>query len=263
MTIAGAPVFDLEHLHQKFTRLYDDYRLPIRNYLSRMLQRPDVAEDLTQDVFVKAWTALPRFRDEHPSAWIYRIANRVGLDYYRWRRIRWGPDWAAFVVTDHPGLVAPDDPEGDALAAERRRHVAACLARLRPREAAALVRYEYDTRSYAAAAARLGMSVPAFKALLYRARAAFALHWRDVTGEVLPLHRPVRTLSHRCVVPGVYFREFRTAEGRRRRPWIAAPYDPERKHTVHLGCFATEAEARAALAEWRTQQQQLAQGAAA
>ena len=43
------------------------------------------AEDLTQLVFLKAWQSLPRFQQRaNPfSAWLYRIAKNVLIDYYR------------------------------------------------------------------------------------------------------------------------------------------------------------------------------------
>jgi len=44
-------------------------------------------EDLVQDTFVKAWTALGQWQPERPfNHWLKRIAARTGLEYYRKRR---------------------------------------------------------------------------------------------------------------------------------------------------------------------------------
>lgn len=50
----------------------------------RLEQRPDRAEDLTQEVFLKVWHALPAFRgDAALGTWIHGIAVRTAIDRYR------------------------------------------------------------------------------------------------------------------------------------------------------------------------------------
>jgi len=43
------------------------------------------AEDMTEEVFVRAWEALPKYKlGEHPfSSWLYRIAHNLLVDHYR------------------------------------------------------------------------------------------------------------------------------------------------------------------------------------
>ena len=53
------------------------------------------AEDVAQDAFVRAYRALPRFREEASlSTWFYRILVRQAQSYRRWRAVReiWNPD---------------------------------------------------------------------------------------------------------------------------------------------------------------------------
>ena len=45
-----------------FERLFEQYHAPILNYLHRMVGDRAVAEDLTQDSFIKAYNALPSTR---------------------------------------------------------------------------------------------------------------------------------------------------------------------------------------------------------
>ncbi len=68
-----------------FDKLYQHYLTPIFRYLYFKVSAEHIAEDLTQLVFLKAWQSLPRFQQRaNPfSAWLYRIAKNVLVDYYR------------------------------------------------------------------------------------------------------------------------------------------------------------------------------------
>ena len=53
-----------------------------------MLRDPELAADLTQDAFVKAYRAYDTLeKPEHARAWLYQIAHRVALDDLRRKRI--------------------------------------------------------------------------------------------------------------------------------------------------------------------------------
>ncbi len=67
----------------RFQQVYDEYQARIFRYLTRMVGK-DEAEDLTQEVFVKIGQALETFRGESGlSTWIYRIATNAALDKLR------------------------------------------------------------------------------------------------------------------------------------------------------------------------------------
>lgn len=47
------------------------------------------AEDLAQEAFVRAWEALPQFREEAAlSSWLYRIVTRLAANHRRWSGVR-------------------------------------------------------------------------------------------------------------------------------------------------------------------------------
>jgi RNA polymerase sigma-70 factor (ECF subfamily) len=60
----------------------------IYKYIYYKSGRTDEAEDLTAQVFLKAWEAIPNYRWEgYPfSTWLYRIAHNQIIDYYRTHR---------------------------------------------------------------------------------------------------------------------------------------------------------------------------------
>lgn len=71
----------------EYGRLIDKYQVPVYNLLLRMLHDRDTAEELTQQVFVKAYEALPGFRFEFRFfSWLYRIAVNQALNYQKKQR---------------------------------------------------------------------------------------------------------------------------------------------------------------------------------
>jgi RNA polymerase sigma-70 factor, ECF subfamily len=73
--------------------LYEQFRRPIHSYVYRMLGSLEDADDVTQEVFVRAcisWDGL--YERGRLSAWLYRIATNLCVDILRRRkRISWWP----------------------------------------------------------------------------------------------------------------------------------------------------------------------------
>lgn len=69
---------------QAFEQLFDQYQRGIYNVIYQMVRSEADAADLTQDVFVRAWKALPRLdAPEAFTAWIYRIATNLSRNWIR------------------------------------------------------------------------------------------------------------------------------------------------------------------------------------
>jgi len=70
-----------------FTVLVQRHQHALHRYLSRMTGTPDEAMELAQEVFVRAWQALPQWQPDAPfRAWLFRIASNAALDLLRRRR---------------------------------------------------------------------------------------------------------------------------------------------------------------------------------
>ena len=70
--------------NKKFEDLFAEFEKPIYNYVLRMVKNEQLAEDLTQDIFIKVYQKLDSFRGESSlKTWIYRIATNTYLDYFR------------------------------------------------------------------------------------------------------------------------------------------------------------------------------------
>ncbi len=64
-----------------FAALVELYWERIHRWLYALTGQAHLAEDLTQDVFVKAWIGLPKLQaDDHFRPWLFRIARNLALD---------------------------------------------------------------------------------------------------------------------------------------------------------------------------------------
>ncbi len=72
---------------RSFEVTYRELWGPVWAYCFRRVGTPAVAEDLTQDVFLRVWAARDRYEDRgFPlSTWVYRIAHNVAASYLRQR----------------------------------------------------------------------------------------------------------------------------------------------------------------------------------
>ena len=69
--------------------LVERYQERIRNLLYSIFHEQNIIEDLAQEVFIKAYQALPRFRSESTFyTWLYRIAVNKGRDEIRRRKLQ-------------------------------------------------------------------------------------------------------------------------------------------------------------------------------
>src|SRR6266478_3726481 len=67
-----------------FEELVRRYQRPISAYVYRMVGDYDAALDLTQEVFIKVYGSLSRYKPEFKfSTWIYKIAHNAAVDHLR------------------------------------------------------------------------------------------------------------------------------------------------------------------------------------
>src|SRR5213080_4455562 len=72
-----------------FEELVRRYQRPIAAYVYRMVGDYDAALDLTQEVFIKVYNSLSRYRSEFKfSTWIYKIAHNAAIDHLRRHAVR-------------------------------------------------------------------------------------------------------------------------------------------------------------------------------
>lgn len=150
-----------------FGQLFAAYHGPLTNYLYRLVQDREVADDLAQDTFLRAYRALGRTDADLPfRPWLYRIATNLARNYHRRQRLlRWLPF----------SVAAPRTSVDTRLAERLEEHelIVGALRRIGPAYASAILLHHQQGLSLAETAAALGLTRNGAKARLFRARKAF------------------------------------------------------------------------------------------
>jgi len=140
------------------------------------------AEDIAQEVFLKAYERFDALRDE-PAApgWLRTVATNLSLNHLQRYRKRWrffseftrGADDSD---DDTPAIewAAPDTFFDDMENADRRAWVEAALAKLPERQRVPLVLFHFEDMPYDEIAKKLRVSLPKVKIDILRARRALA-----------------------------------------------------------------------------------------
>lgn len=155
-----------EQLDVLFERLFEEHRQAIFSYLCRLLDDGRRAEEVAQEVFVKAYRSLHRLTEgANYRAWLYRIATNAAYDQLRRRKLI---QWLPLLETDgtsvnHDALAHVDEHEA----------VQHALNQLPPKYRAPLVLYSVQGYSIGEVAEMMGISEGAVKTRLYRAREMF------------------------------------------------------------------------------------------
>jgi len=72
---------------EAFTALYDAYLGQVYRYVFFRVADDQTAEDITSQVFLRAWEHLKRYRQDGSFlAWLYTIARNAVIDHYRTRK---------------------------------------------------------------------------------------------------------------------------------------------------------------------------------
>lgn len=155
-----------------FSRIVEEYRRPVVSHVYRLVRDISIAEELSQEVFLRVY----RSRDYRPTAklrsWLFRIATNLALNWLRDHRHE-----AHHQRLDHPPVQARlREPRATAPNMEdllvrdaRLAEVRAAIAELPDNHRAAVLMHKYQELDYNEMARALNCSVPAIKSLLFRA----------------------------------------------------------------------------------------------
>jgi RNA polymerase sigma factor (sigma-70 family) len=92
---------------EAFGQLYDAYMERIYRFVYFRVEDQQTAEDITSQVFLKAWSNLDRFQFSRTPylAWLYTIAHNAVIDHYRTRKVTTALDDVQLSQPDHSELV--------------------------------------------------------------------------------------------------------------------------------------------------------------
>ena len=152
----------------------------------RIVRNHDVADDVAQETFLRAWRSLDRFELGRPfGPWICRIAANLAVNHVRSPRAREQglPEGHAETRARAPG------PLAQLLDGEASEVLDAAMAQLPREQRAVLVMRAVEEMSYAEIAEALGISPGTVMSRLYRARERLALALRPYLGEAAERRR--------------------------------------------------------------------------
>ena len=160
-----------------FDLLVLKYQHKIVNLVMRYVRDPEVALDITQESFIKAYRALPRFRgDSAFYTWIYRIAVNTAKNHLAAQRRR--PTDIELDLQDpeqydlHAKLKETDTPEGVSISNEVQEILERAIAALPEDLRMAIILRELDGMSYEEIAQTMDCPVGTVRSRIFRARDA-------------------------------------------------------------------------------------------
>ncbi|HHU78280.1 MAG: RNA polymerase sigma factor [Caldicoprobacterales bacterium] len=159
-----------------FEELIGLYEKKIYNYCLRMTNSREDAEDLTQEVFVRVYRNLNKFRGKSRlSTWIYRIAHNVCIDQYRRTKAVSISISQPRGADDEREMELPAEspsPEEEIIRREEQERLLECISRLKPAYRTVIVLRDIQNHSYEEIAEILSLPLGTVKSHISRARAA-------------------------------------------------------------------------------------------
>jgi len=158
---------------EAFEDLVRFYYDRLRALVFHHLHREDELDDALQDIFLKAYKALPRFRKRSNFyTWLFRIASNYCIDRLRKRRLELvsldGAEGRDAIEAQLPS--SPDSPEESYTRTQRVELVRKALGQLDPIYQNILVLRELEGLSYEEIVQSLGIGIGTVKSRLARAR---------------------------------------------------------------------------------------------
>lgn len=178
--ITGDSIEDSEVIQQvlggnrnAYAEIIRKYEVRVRGFCLRMLSDASQSEDAAQEVFIKAYQALEKFKGESSfSTWIYRIASNHCFDLLRKRRRHKTESWDALVEkegekADHGLFAAQPDTGAEMMRSEQIKEL---LGGISEKHRQIIILREIQNLSYQELAEVLNCSLDAVKSRLKRAR---------------------------------------------------------------------------------------------
>jgi RNA polymerase sigma-70 factor, ECF subfamily len=164
---------------QAFRCLLDRHAAPLRNFLYRMSQNADDADELSQEAFLRVWQHAKRWEPGRVqfNTWLFRIGHNLAIDRFRKHR--------ESSLDDVPEASDDsDDPRRALSRSETEARLRSAIAALPERQRTALVLCHFQGHSYQQAAQVLDVSLEALESLISRARRALKQQLRPIFNDI-------------------------------------------------------------------------------
>jgi RNA polymerase sigma-70 factor (ECF subfamily) len=162
---------------EAYNLLVDRYRDAVYSVAIRYMRRTDLADDVTQDAFLRAFDALDTFRNDEGrgfKSWLLRIATNRALDVLRFEARRPARSLDAALDAEDSSWEPESDAQHPVEQAEQaalQRHLEKALGELAEDQRLAVVLFDIEGYSYEEIAEISGVAVGTVKSRLHRGRA--------------------------------------------------------------------------------------------
>jgi len=164
-----------------FNELVRRYQKRIYWVARRMVKSHEDADDIAQDVFVKAYSALDNFRgDSNLYTWLYRIAVNLSINHLRKQKVRNAVDIEDYI----PFLAKDADQDRTMMRQENASMIEEAIATLPQKQRAVFIMRYYDEMPYEQISSILGTSVGGLKANFHHAVKKVAAFVKERHGDV-------------------------------------------------------------------------------
>jgi RNA polymerase sigma-70 factor, ECF subfamily len=165
-----------------FELLVVKYQRRVAALINASVRNDSVAEELTQETFLRAYRGLPNFRFESAfSTWLYAIARNTAISYHRDGHGRADSAVSLDALAEENGDIEPRVFQGATSGPEAEMHmqqiveqIQQSISKLSPAMREALTLREMDGLSYLEIAEQLNVPLNTARSLIFRAREAVA-----------------------------------------------------------------------------------------
>jgi RNA polymerase sigma-70 factor (ECF subfamily) len=178
-------VLAVEGKEAAYRELIRRYERPVFSLVLRMVRDRQLAEDLSQETFIKALNAIASYRPEYKfSSWIFKIANNAAIDQLRRRELNTlsldgAPDAVTASEVEATALQATDhgpSPLAELESKELGAAIERAVAKLRPDYRACILLRHVEGRAYEEIAEALDLPLGTVKTYIHRARLELREH---------------------------------------------------------------------------------------
>ncbi len=158
-----------------YSLLLTKYRGAIYSLVFKMIKNKEEAEDLVQETFIKAFSALASFNDEYAfSTWLFKIASNNCIDFLRKKRLKMlsidkpvqSKDGA--MPKEYPDPIR--NPEMQLIETEKSSIIDVAIDNLPKKYRIAIIMRHKEEKSYEEIAEALNIPLGTVKARIFRAR---------------------------------------------------------------------------------------------
>ena len=147
----------------------------------KMAKNREDAEEVAQDAFIKAYSALSSFKgDSKFSTWLYKIAYYRSLDYLKKNKRQL--QTTAIDVSEEYNVAALDSAMDELEAAERKQMIQAAMEELAPDDGVIITLYYFEELSLKEIAEVMQLTVNTVKVRLFRSRGRLATILKNRVG---------------------------------------------------------------------------------